>query len=157
MSARLWQSLSSAHVAGPVEEVADLGGEADGLAVVGATEGVALAEWGVEVIAVGVEVAAVCVEVAAGGVEVVVVGVEVVVVGVEVVAMGVDVVAGDVEVVVVGVEVEAVGVEVAAWGVEVGCVEAVSSSEFRLRSGTYTTIFASRPSTVLPPGTEVRI
>ena len=150
MSARLWQSLSSAHVAGPVEEVADLGGEADGLAVVGATEGVALAEWGVEVIAVGVEVAAVCVEVAAGGVEVVVVGVEVV-------AMGVDVVAGDVEVVVVGVEVEAVGVEVAAWGVEVGCVEAVSSSEFRLRSGTYTTIFASRPSTVLPPGTEVRI
>ena len=150
MSARLWQSLSSAHVAGPVEEVADLGGEADGLAVVGATEGVALAEWGVEVIAVGVEVAAVCVEVAAGGVEVVVVGVEVV-------AMGVDVVAGGVEVVVVGVEVEAVGVEVAAWGVEVGCVEAVSSSEFRLRSGTYTTIFASRPSTVLPPGTEVRI
>ena len=150
MSARLWQSLSSAHVAGPVEEVADLGGEADGLAVVGATEGVALAEWGVEVIAVGVEVAAVCVEVAAGGVEVVVVGVEVV-------AVGVDVVAGDVDVVVVGVEVEAVGVEVAAWGVEVGCVEAVSSSEFRLRSGTYTTIFASRPSTVLPPGTEVRI
>ena len=86
---------------GPVEEVADLGGEADGLAVVGATEGVALAEWGVEVIAVGVEVVAGC--------------------------------------------------------VEVGCVEAVSSSVIRLHSGTYTTIFASRPSTVLPPGTEVRI
>lgn len=129
MSARLWQSLSSVHVAGPVEEVADLGGEADGLAVVGATDGVALAERGVEVVAVGVEV---------------------VVVGVEVVAMGADVVA-------VGVGAVVVGVEVVAEGVEVGCVEAVSSSVIRLHSGTYTTIFASRPSTVLPPGTEVRI
>ena len=112
---------------GPFEEVADLGGEADGLVVVGATEGVALAEWGVEAVAVGVEVVD-------GGVEVVAVGVEVTA---------------------VGVEVAAVGVEVGC--VEVGCVEAAFSSVIRLCSGTYTTIFASRPSTVLPPGTKVRI
>ena len=83
-----------------------------------------------------------------GGVEVVAVGVEVSAVGVEVAAVGVEVVA-------VGVEVAAVGVEVGC--VEVGCVEAAFSSVIRLCSGTYTTIFASRPSTVLPPGTKVRI